>query len=59
LKRRDAETSLTGTVQTLQTALDYVREQDGREREEWILLHRPRHAEAAPDPEPVALAQGL
>jgi cell division initiation protein len=59
LKRRDVETSLTGTVQTLQNALDYVREQDGREREERILLHRPRHVEAAPDPEPVVLAQGL
>jgi cell division septum initiation protein DivIVA len=59
LKRKDVETSLAGTIQTLHHALDYVREQDGREREDRILLHRPRHAEIVPTPESAeqALAQ--
>jgi cell division initiation protein len=59
LKRKDVETSIAGTIQTLHNALDYIREQDGREREDRILLHRPRHAEIAPAPEPAeqALAQ--
>ncbi len=43
LKRRDVETSLEGTIQTLRNTLDYVREQDARDREErQVLLHRPR-----------------
>lgn len=45
LKRRDVETSLESTIQTLKNTLDYVREQDAREREEKILYHRPRLAE--------------
>jgi cell division initiation protein len=43
LKRRDVETSLEATIQTLRNTLDYVREQDARDREErQVLLHRPR-----------------
>jgi len=43
LKRRDVETSLEATIQTLRNTLDYVREQDARDREErQALLHRPR-----------------
>lgn len=43
LKRRDVETSLESTIQTLRNTLDYVREQDARDRDERsILLHRPR-----------------
>jgi cell division initiation protein len=45
LKRRDVETSLESTIQTLRNSLEYVREQEVREREEKILLHRPRNAE--------------
>ena len=45
LKRRDVETSIEATIQTLRNTLEYVREQEVREREEKILLHRPRHAE--------------
>ena len=45
LKRRDVETSLESTIQTLRNSLEYVREQEVREREEKILLHRPRHAD--------------
>ena len=47
LKRRDVETSLESTIQTLRNSLEYVREQEVREREEKILLHRPRHAESS------------
>lgn len=43
LKRRDVETSLESTIQTLRNTLDYVREQEARDRDERsILLHRPR-----------------
>jgi len=47
LKRRDVETSLEATIQTLRNTLEYVREQDARDREEKILLHRPRYADPA------------
>jgi len=49
LKRKDVETSVEATIQTLRNALDYVREQETRERDEKILLHRPRHAEPVAD----------
>jgi cell division initiation protein len=45
LKRREVETSLEAVIQTLRNSLEYVREQEVREREEKILLHRPRIAE--------------
>jgi cell division initiation protein len=45
LKRRDAESALESTISSLKNTLDYVREQDARDREEKILLHRPRQAE--------------
>lgn len=45
LKRRDAETSIEATIQTLRNTLEFIREQETREREEKILLHHPRHAE--------------
>lgn len=43
LKRRDVETSIESTIQTLRNTLEYVKEQETREREEKILLHRPKH----------------
>src|SRR5262245_46674940 len=45
LKRRDVETSLESTIQTLRNTLEYVREQEAREAAEKILLHRPRFVE--------------
>jgi len=45
LKRKDVETSIEAVIQTLRNTLEYVREQDVREREDKILLHRPRHTE--------------
>ena len=45
LKRRDVETSIEATIQTLRNTLEYVHDQEAREREDKILLHRPRQAE--------------
>ncbi|HEY7791040.1 MAG TPA: DivIVA domain-containing protein [Vicinamibacterales bacterium] len=50
LKRRDAETTIESTISALRNTLDFVREQDEREREEKVLLHRPRHTEPAAAP---------
>ncbi len=52
LKRRDVEITLESTIQTLRNTLEYVRDQEQRERDERILLHRPRLIEPASDPEP-------
>ena len=49
LKRRDVETSIESTIQTLRNTLEYVREQEAREREDKILLHRPRHTVESQD----------
>ena len=40
LKRKDVETSIEATIQTLKNTLEYVRDQDAQEREDRILLHR-------------------
>jgi len=42
LKRRDVETSIEATIQTLRNTLEFVREQDARDREIRKLLARPR-----------------
>jgi cell division initiation protein len=52
LKRRDVEITLESTIQTLRNTLEYVRDQEQRERDEKILLHRPRHADSGADVEP-------
>jgi cell division initiation protein len=49
MKRREAETTLESTIASLRNTLEFVREQEQREREEKILLHRPRSAEGQPD----------
>jgi len=46
LKRRDVETSLEASIQTLRNTLEFVREQDARDREEKLLTYRPRPLEA-------------
>jgi cell division initiation protein len=45
LKRKDVEINIEATIQTLRNTLEYVREQDARDREEKILFHRPRPVE--------------
>ena len=54
MKRREVETSLESTIGSLRNTLEFVREQEQREREEKILLHRPRPADSQPvAPKPV------
>lgn len=48
LKRREVETSLESTIGSLRNTLEFVREQEQRERDERILFHRPRQAEQQP-----------
>jgi cell division initiation protein len=46
-KRREAQTSLEATLSTLQGTLEFIREQDRREREAKVVPHRPHTAPAA------------
>jgi cell division initiation protein len=48
LKRREVETSIESTIQTLRNTLEYIRERDAHEGEERLLLHRPRPAVDVP-----------
>jgi cell division initiation protein len=48
LKRREVESSLESIIATLQNTVLFVREHDQRQRDEKILLHRPRVNEGAP-----------
>jgi cell division initiation protein len=63
MKRREVETSIEGLVTALKNTLEFIREQDARARDERILLHRPRTADAPAPPKaveviPKADAQG-
>jgi cell division initiation protein len=49
MKRREVETSIASLVSTLENTLTFIREQDTRDQEEKVLLHRPR-AVAGPPP---------
>lgn len=42
LKRKDVETTIEATIQALRNTLEFVREQEAHEREERLLIHRPR-----------------
>ena len=48
LKRRDVETTIEATIQSLRNTLEFVHEQEVHEREERVLLHRPRFGEQSP-----------
>jgi cell division initiation protein len=50
LKRKDVEATIEATIQALRNTLDFVREQDVRDREDKILLHRPRSVEQPGEP---------
>jgi cell division initiation protein len=52
LKRREVENTLESSISTLRNTLEFVREQEQRERDEKILLHRPRQVE---QPQPVSM----
>jgi cell division initiation protein len=47
LKRRDVETTIEATIQTLRNTLEYVREQDSSERDDKIVFHRPKTSDVA------------
>ncbi len=62
MKRREVENSLESIIASLRNAMEFVKEQEARERDDKILLHRPRPADA-PQPaarpvEPERKAQG-
>jgi cell division initiation protein len=42
IKRREAETNLESTIAALHNTLDFIREQDRRERDDRIVQHRPK-----------------
>lgn len=48
LKRREVETSIETTIATLRSTLSFVREQEQKERDDKVLLHRPRHQDQVP-----------
>ena len=48
MKRREVENSIESTIASLRNTLEFVREQEQRERDEKILLHRPRQADMQP-----------
>jgi len=45
LKRKDVETSIEAHIATLRNTLEFIREQDVRERDDRIRFHWPRLAE--------------
>jgi cell division initiation protein len=51
LKRKDVETSVEAVIQSLHNTIEYIREQDARDREDRVLLHRPRLAAEPVDAE--------
>ena len=57
LKRRDVETTLHSTIATLRNALEFVREQEQKERDDKILLHRPRQVVPEPQAQSAPQAQ--
>ena len=42
IKRREAENNLESTISALHNTLDFIREQDRREREDRLVQHRPK-----------------
>jgi len=49
MKRREVEMSVEATIAALKNALDFIRDQDQRDRDDKILLHRPRQIEPIAD----------
>jgi cell division initiation protein len=57
LKRREVETSLQAVIAAVRNSLEFVREQEQKERDDKILLHRPRaNAPEAPGQTPATQA---
>jgi cell division initiation protein len=53
-KRREVENDIEALVKTLNSTLEFIRDQDVRSRDERVLLHRPRAAEAPAAQPPAA-----
>ena len=45
LKRKDVEVSIESSISALRNTLEFVRDQEARERDDKILFHRPRQVE--------------
>lgn len=56
LRRRSVEGSLEASIQALYHALEFIREQDKGDREEKVLLHRPRQTDLSQPPAEVEAA---
>jgi len=56
LRRRDVEGSLEASIASLTYALEFMRAQDQVERDDKLLLHRPKVIEATAQPVAVAVA---
>lgn len=54
LKRREVENDIEGLVRTLNTTLEFIRDQDSRTRDQNVLLHRPRPAAELPSAAPAS-----
>jgi len=52
MKRKEVENDIEALIRTLNTTLEFIRDQDARAREERILLHRPRQADGVPAARP-------
>ena len=48
LKRKDVETTIEATIQSMRNTLEFIHEQDIHERDDRVLIHRPRHTEQSP-----------
>jgi len=46
LKRREVENSVEAVIASLRNTLEFVREQDARDRDEKVLQHRPRQSDS-------------
>ena len=56
-RRRETETSVEAIINALKNTLDFVREQDARDRDDKIRLMRPRHSDSSTSIAPAAPEQ--
>ena len=47
LKRKDVEITIEATIHSLRNTMEFVREQEAHDRDERVLIHRPRFADPA------------
>jgi cell division initiation protein len=57
MKRREVENSLESTIGSLRGTLEFVRELDQRDRDEKILLHRPRQLDPQQQQQPASQSE--